>query len=137
MRLLSVCTALLLAMPIAHAQNCAKDFDTFLAQFEMSPEFQRSNTRFPLSTVRTDRSVQPEPKTVFHTIFSPADPQYADALFPARAKQAAIPLKPRIKKGSGARFVQFTRPGSGGTLTYTFEMSAGCWQLIKFEDVFR
>lgn len=137
MRLLSVCTALLLATPLAHAQNCTKDFDTFLAQFESSPEFQRSNTRFPLSTVRTDRSVQPEAKTVFHTISSAADPQYADTAFPAPAKQAAMALKARIKKGSGARFVQFTRPGSGGTLTYTFEMSAGCWQLIKFEDVFR
>lgn len=137
MHLLSACIALLLAAPLAHAQNCSKDFDAFLAQFENSPEFQRSNTRFPLSTVRTDRSVQPEPKAVFHSINNPADPQYADAAFPSPARQAAIPLKQRIRKGSGARFVLLTRPGNGGTLTYTFEMSAGCWQLIKFEDVFR
>lgn len=129
---------LLLISPIAHAQTtCLRDFPAFLAQFEMSPEFQRKNTRFPLSTVRTDRAALPEPKTVFYSISSPADPQYADAVFPAPAKQAAIPLKQRIKKGSGARFVLFTKPGTGGTLTFTFEMSAGCWQLIKFEDALR
>jgi hypothetical protein len=131
-------SVLLLISPAAHAQTaCIRDFGAFLAQFESSAEFQRNNTRFPLSTVRTDRAALPEPKTIFHSISSPADPQYADAAFPDPARQAAIPLKQRIKKGSGARFVLFARPGTGGTLTFTFEMSAGCWQLIKFEDVFR
>lgn len=138
MRLPTVCAALLLASPLAHAQTaCLREFTEFITQFESSPEFQRRNTRFPLSAVRTDRSAQPEAKTVFHSISSPADPQYAKAAFPSPARQASIPLKQRVKKGSGARFVQFTRPDTGGTLTYTFEMSAGCWQLIKFEDVFR
>ena len=100
----------------------------------MSPEFQRKNTRFPLSALRTDRSVGTESKTVFYTINSPADPKYPDVVFPAPPTQAATPLKQRIKKGSGARFVQFTKPNAGGTFTFTFEMSAGCWQLIKFED---
>lgn len=138
MRTFYLAVLLICISPAAHSQaDCLREFTEFIAQFETSPEFQRRNTRFPLSTVRTDRAAQPEPKTVFHTINSPADPRYADVVFPAPAKQAAIPLKQRIKKGSGARFVLFTRPGTGGTLTYTFEMSAGCWQLIKFEDVFR
>jgi hypothetical protein len=130
--------ALLLASMNAHAQTaCLREFGEFIAQFETSAEFQRKNTRFPLSAVRTDRSVQPEPKTAFYTVSGPADPRYADVMFPNPATQAAVPLKPRIKKGSGARFVLFTKPGTGGSLTFTFEMSAGCWQLIKFEDVLR
>lgn len=135
MRLLSICAALLLVSPVAHAQtSCLREFTEFIAQFETSSEFQRRNTRFPLSTVRTDRAMGTEAKTFFHTINSPADPKYPDVAFPTPATQAAAPLKQRIKKGSGARFVQFTRPGTGGTFTFTFEMSAGCWQLIKFED---
>lgn len=140
MRFFSFCAALLLAFQFqaAHAQSvqaaCIRDFAAFLAQFENSTTFQRDNTRFPLSTVHTDRAALPEPKTVFHTINSPADPQYADTVFPSPARQAAIPLNKRIKKGSGARFVLFSKPGTGGTLTFTFEMSAGCWQLIKFEN---
>jgi hypothetical protein len=138
MRSLYLAVILSCISPAAHSQTaCLREFTEFIAQFESSAEFQRRNTRFPLSTVRTDRAAQPEPKAVFHTINSPADPQYADVLFPAPAKQAATPLKQRIKKGSGARFVLFTKPGTSGTLTFTFEMSAGCWQLIKFEDVFR
>ena len=126
---------LLLISPVAHAQStCLRDFPEFIAQFENSLEFQRKNTRFPLSASRIDRAALPEPKTVFYTINSPVDPQYPVAAFPAPAKQAAIPLQQRIKKGSGARFVQFTKPGAGGTFTFTFEMSAGCWLLIKFED---
>jgi hypothetical protein len=133
-RLLPVLIALLLTASIAHAQNCSKDFDAFLAQFESSAEFQRRNTRFPVSSVRTDRAMGAEAKTVFHTINSPADAKYPDVVFPTPATQAAAPLRQRIKKGSGARFVQLIKP-AGGSLTFTFEMSAGCWQLIKFEDV--
>lgn len=137
-RLPVVFAVLLLTSPVAHAQAaCLREFTEFIAQFESNLEFQRRNTRFPLSAVRTDHAARPEPKTVFYTINGPTDPQYADANFPSPAKQATIPLKQRIKKGSGARFVLFTKPGTGGTLTYTFEMSAGCWQLIKFEDVRR
>lgn len=135
MRLLSFCAALLFISPVARAQTaCIRNFDAFLMQFESSTTFQRDHTRFPLSTVRTDRTALPGPKTVFHAINSPADPQYADAIFPSPARQTAIPLKQRIKKGSGARFVLLSKPGTGGALTFTFEMSAGCWQLIKFEN---
>lgn len=138
MRILSLAVILNCLSPAAHAQTtCLREFGEFIAQFETNAEFQRKNTRFPLSAVRTDRSALPEPKTAFYTISGPADPQYADAVFPNPAKQAAMPLKQRIKKGSGARFVLFTKPGTAGTLTFTFEMSSGCWQLIKFEDVFR
>lgn len=138
MRTLYLAVILSCISPAAYSQtSCLREFTEFITQFENSPEFQRRNTRFPLSSVRTDRSTQSEAKTVFHTINSPADPQYADVIFPAPAKQAAIPLKQRIKKGSGARFIQFTKPGTGNTLTFTFEMSAGCWQLIKFEDTRR
>lgn len=149
MRFLPFCAALLTALPLlialqfqaAHAQSvqasCIRNFDAFLVQFESSTAFQRDNTRFPLSTVRTDWTALPAPETVFHTINSPADPRYADAVFPDSARQAAIPLKQRIKKGSGARFVLFSKPGTGGALTFTFEMSAGCWQLIKFENALR
>ena len=135
MRLLSVCAALLLASPVVHAQSCIKDFDAFLAQFESSPEFQRSNTRFPLSAVRTDNKRVPEPKTLFYNISGPSDPQYAEAVFPNREKQAAAALKSRIKKGSGARFVQLGKEETGQAFRYTFELSAGCWKLIKFESL--
>ncbi len=138
MRTLFLAVILSCISPAAHSQaTCLREFTEFITQFETNPEFQRRNTRFPLSAVRTDRAALPEPKTAFYTINSPVDPQYADVIFPAPVKQATIPLKQRIKKGSGARFVLFTKPGTGGTLTFTFEMSAGCWQLIKFEDVFR
>lgn len=136
MRLPSICAALLLAAPLAQAQTaCPGDFTEFLARFEGNAAFQRSNTRFPLSAVRTDNNAVPEPKTEFYAIQDPGEPRYADAVFPGRDRQAAAGLKQRIRKGSGARFVQLTQEQTGQALRYTFELSAGCWKLIKFENL--
>ena len=85
--------------------------------------------------MRTDNKAVPEPKTEFYAINGPADPRYAEAVFPSREKQAAAGLKPRMKKGSGARFVQLSREETGQAFRYTFELAAGCWKLIKFENL--
>ena len=59
------------------AEPCASDFDSFLLKFESGQEFQRQNTRFPLSATYVDGSAVPEPKTVTYKIRSASDPKYS------------------------------------------------------------
>ena len=136
MRQLCILVSLLLLSSIAHAMaDCPSSFGEFIAQFEISPEFQSRNTHYPLQASLVDGSTSPEPKTVTYKIKSPTDSQYRRVAFPTKQKQAAVPLERKdIQQNNGEWKVKFTKPDTDYTFAYFFKQSAGCWQLVKFED---
>ena len=110
-RLIASCIALsLMSSIVLAAEPCASDFDSFLLKFESAQEFQRQNTRFPLSATYVDGSAEPEPKTVRYKIRSVADPKYSRVIYPSKTKQAAIPFEKIVRSKQGRVLVQFTKP---------------------------
>jgi hypothetical protein len=117
------------------AESCPPDFAPFLTKFESSREFQLQNTHFPLAATYVDGSASPEPRTDLYLIESAADPKYSRAIFPSREKQAAIPFVKKVSsKQSLIRIVKFTKPDTDYSFAFTFEQTASCWQLVRFED---
>lgn len=117
------------------AESCPPDFAPFLTKFESSREFQRQNTHFPLAATYVDGSASPEPRTEMYMIESTADPKYSRAIYPSRKKQTAIPFEKKISsKQSVIRMVKFTKPDTDYSFVFTFEQTASCWRLVKFED---
>ncbi len=134
-RYISCCIALSLMSSVAlAAEPCASDFASFLFKFESSQEFQRQNTRFPLSATYVDGFAEPEPKTVKYKISSAADPKYSRIIYPSKEKQAAIPFRKLVRSKQEQFLVQFTKPDTDYSFAFSFEKTSSCWQLVKFED---
>jgi hypothetical protein len=124
----------LMSSIVLAAEPCASDFDSFLLKFESAQEFQRQNTRFPLSATYVDGSAEPEPKTVTYKIRSASDPKYSRVDYPSKTKQATIPFEKSVGSKQGRVLVQFTKPDTDYSFAFSFERTSSCWRLVKFED---
>ena len=116
------------------AEPCAPNFSSFLSKFESGQGFQRQNTRFPLSATYVDGSALPEPKTVTYEINSASDPKYSRVNYPSKPKQAAVPFEKIVTSKQGRLLVQFNKPDTDYAFSFSFEKTASCWLLVKFED---
>ena len=76
-RLLSSCLLFSFLTTFAYAdayadEPCDPDFSAFLVKFEASREFQRQNTRFPLTATYLDDTTGDEPQMITYTISDPS-----------------------------------------------------------------
>ncbi len=135
LRLISSCLTLSFLATFAFAEEpCAPDFSAFLVKFEGSPEFQRQNTRFPLTATYLDDTTGDEPKMITYTITGPSAAKYSRVLFPGTVQQASTPLEKTVRSQQGDVLVQFTKPDTDYSMTFRFEKTASCWQLVRFDD---
>ncbi len=135
LRLISLCLTLSFLATFASAEEpCVPDFSSFLVKFEGSPEFQRQNTRFPLTATYLDDTTGDEPRMITYKITSPSEAKYSRVLFPDTVQQATTPLEKTVRSQQGSVLVQFTKPDTDYSMTFRFEKTASCWQLIRFDD---
>lgn len=115
-------------------EPCAPNFSAFLVKFEASREFQRQNTRFPLTATYLDDTTGDEPQMITYTISGPSEAKYSRVLFPDTRLQATTPLAKSVNSQQENVLVQVTKPDTDYSMTFRFEKTASCWQLVRFDD---
>ncbi|MBP8127873.1 MAG: hypothetical protein KAY05_10270, partial [Aeromonadaceae bacterium] len=81
-----------------------------------------------------DDTTGDEPQMITYTISGPSEAKYSRVLFPDTRLQATTPLAKSVKSQQENVLVQVTKPDTDYSMTFRFEKTASCWQLVRFDD---
>jgi hypothetical protein len=133
---LLLASVLLLPLGASAAASCPATFEAFIARFERSQSFQQAHTRYPLRYAYVDKEAQPEPRAIQAWVTRAKAARSPGVRFPSPERQRAIPFDRKTSTGNdGVTVVRFDQPDTDHSLEFRFRRAAGCWQLLRVDDL--